>query len=250
MKSLQISSTLTCPSSVLWLYVIFHMKTTKIKTLHSNVFSKLSAILHTVLPTSAPPTPNLLHPLQICSIHSKFAPPAHFQTSGSCFYIIIHTKQKHIRVFFLQTQINILFRYSPHLLILHIHSTLLAHSPHPLHPLIHSIRQRRKNALETVSISASTSTVPVFKFKFLHYAPHQKRQLCVYYGVFQMKINLTLRNITLRNMNGRLYCCYQKSPYQLCPHILVFMFKNYIPHRQTDRRTQSHTHTHTQYVYD
>ena len=49
-------------------------------------------------------------------------------------------------------------------------------------------------------------------------------------------------------MNGRLYCCYQNSPYQLCPHILVFMFKNYIPHRtdrQTDRHTDRYTHTHT-----
>ena len=183
----------------------------------------------------------MLHPLQICTTHSKFAPPAHFQTSGSCFYIIIHTKQKHIRVICLQTQINLLFRYSPHpfrSLILHIHSTPLAHSPHPLHPIVHSIRQ--------VSISASTSTVPVFKFKFfsLHYAPLQKRQLCVYYGMFQMKINLTPRN-----MNGRIYCCYQKSPYQLCPHILVFMFKNYIPPRQTNRQTDSRAHTHTQYIY-
>ena len=72
----------------------------KIKTLHSKVFSKVSAILHTVLPTSAPPTPNLLHPLQISSTHSKFAPLALFQTSGSCFYVIINTKQKRIRVFF------------------------------------------------------------------------------------------------------------------------------------------------------
>ena len=31
----------------------------------------------------------------------------------------------------------------------------------------------------------------------------------------------------------------------LCPHIVVFMFKNYIPHRQTDRQTHTHTHTHT-----
>ena len=44
--------------------------------------------------------------------------------------------------------------------------------------------------------------------------------------------------LTLRNMNGHLHCCYQKSPYQLYPRILVFMFKNYIPH------THTHTHTH------
>ena len=36
-------------------------------------------------------------------------------------------------------------------LILHIHSAPLAHSPHPLHPLIDSIRQRRKNAHEIES---------------------------------------------------------------------------------------------------
>ena len=80
---------------------------------------------------------------------------------------------------------------------------------------------------ETVS-----STVSVFKFKFLHYAPHQKRQICVYYGVFHslhMKIKLTLRN-----MNGRLYCCYQKSPYQL--HVQE------LHTTQTDRLSDTHTH--------
>ena len=95
----------------------------------------MSATLHTVLPTSTPPTPNLLHPLQICSTHTKFAPPAQTaplaQTSGSCFYIISIQNKKHIKViFFCQTQINILIRYSPHplrSLILHIHSA--AHSP-------------------------------------------------------------------------------------------------------------------------
>ena len=85
--SLHISSILTCPSSVSWLYIIFHMKTNiykyysfknlahENKNLHSNVFSKLSATLHTALPTSTPPIPNLLHPLQICSTYTKFAPP-------------------------------------------------------------------------------------------------------------------------------------------------------------------------------
>ena len=152
----------------------------------------------------------------------------------------INTKQKHIKVFFLPNA-----NKYPHQIF--STSTPLAHSPHPLrcsfstslHPLIYSIRQRRENAHETVSISASPSTVPVFKFRFLYYAPH------VYYcyGVFQASLHVK-RNLTLRNMNGSLYCCYQNSPYQLCPHILVFMFKNYIPHRQTDRQTQTHTHTH------
>ena len=146
----------------------------------------------------------------------------------------INTKQKHIKVFFLPNANNILIRYSPH--------PLCCSS---LHPFIYSIRQRRKNAHETFSISASPSTVPVFKFKFLYYAPHM-----YYYSVFQTSLHIK-RKLTLKNMNGRLYCCYQNSPYQLCPHILVFMFKNYIPHRQTDRHThtQTNTHTHTQYVY-
>ena len=138
----------------------------------------------------------------------------------------INTKQKHIKVFFLPNT-----NKYPHQIF--STSTPLTHSSHPLrcsfstslHPLIYSIRQRRENAHETVSISASPSTVPVFKFKFLYYAP----QLCC----VALK-----RKITLRNMNGSRYCCYQNSPYQLCPHILVFIFKNYT-------HTHTHTHTHT-----
>ena len=80
--SLHISSILTCPSSVSWLYIIFHMNTNIYKylfypnkNLQSNVFSILSATFHNVLLTSAPSTPNLLHLLQICSTHTKFSPP-------------------------------------------------------------------------------------------------------------------------------------------------------------------------------
>ena len=143
----------------------------------------------------------------------------------------INTKQKYIKVFFLPNA-----NKYPHQIF--STSTPLAHTPHPLrcsfstslHPLIYSIRQRRENAHESVSISASSSTVPAFKLKFLYYAPH------VYnYGVFQA----LKRKLTLRNMNGSLYCCYQNSPYQFCPHILVFMFKNH---------THTHTHTHTMYI--
>ena len=139
--SLHISSILTCPSSVSWLYIIFHMKTNiylvssfknlahENKNLHSNVFSKLSATLHTVLPAStpptpkfAPPTPNLFHPHQICSTHSKFIPPAHFQTSGSCFYIK-SIQNKNTKVFFWPNANKYphqIFSTSTPLLILHI----------------------------------------------------------------------------------------------------------------------------------
>ena len=50
-------------------------------------------------------------------------------------------------------------------------------------------------------------------------------KLCVCYGVsnFYAHENKT-------NINGCLHCCYQNSPYQLCPRILVFMIT-------------SHTHT-------
>ena len=41
------------------------------------------------------------------------------------------------------------------------------------------------------SLHIGTLTVPVFKFKFLHYAPHQKRQKCVCYGVFFAHENKT-----------------------------------------------------------
>ena len=38
---------------------------------------------------------------------------------------------------------------------------------------------------------SSTLTVPVFKFKFLHYASHQKSQVCVLYGIFFAHENKT-----------------------------------------------------------
>ena len=93
----------------------------------TNVFSKYSATLHTVLPTSAQPTPNLLHTLQICSTRS-------FSDVWLMMFLhYINTKQKHIKVLFCQMQINILFRFSPHplrLIIFHIHTAPLGHSPH------------------------------------------------------------------------------------------------------------------------
>ena len=144
--SLHISSILTCPSSVSWLYSIFHMKTniykylvlktqpTKIKTYTatSSPNCQLPSTLfcpHPLYPLQicsthskfAPATPNLLHPLQICSARS-------FSDVWLMFLHYINTKQK---VFLCQTQINILIRYSPHplrSLILHIRSA--AHSPH------------------------------------------------------------------------------------------------------------------------
>ena len=67
-----------------------------------------------------------------------------------------------------------------------------------------------------------------------------KRDKYVYIAVFQTSLHMKIK-LTLRNMTVCPYCCYQKSPCQLCPHILVFMFKNYKPHRETD--------THTHYVY-
>ena len=225
-KSLHISSILTCPSSVSWLYIIFHMKTnihkylikkkfpTKIKTYtatsspNCQLLSTLFCphLLHPLQIYSthskfAPPTPKLLHPLQNCSIHSKIDPPTPNCSTHSklasptpnllrplIFRRLAHVStlyqyktKTHKSWFFCQTQIDILFRYCPHplrSLILHIHSAPLAHSPHHA---THSYRVLDKGEkMHMKQSSVSLSTVPVFKFKFLYYAPHQKRQICVY----------------------------------------------------------------------
>ena len=44
---------------------------------------------------------------------------------------------------------------------------------------------------------------------------HIKRDkyVCVFYGVLQTSLHMKIK-LTLRNMNGRLHCCYQKSPYR------------------------------------
>ena len=148
-------------------------------------------------------------------------------------------------LFFCQMQITILFRYSPHplrSLILHIHSALFGHSPHhSTHSytvLDNGEKMHMKQSPYQLHPQQFLSSSSSF-YIMLHF----KRDICEYYGVFQTSLHMK-RKLTLRNMNGCLYCCYQKSPYQLCPHILVFMFKNYIPHRQTDRHTYTHTHTH------
>ena len=129
-----------------------------------------------------PPTPNLLRPL-------IFRRQAHVST------LYQYKTKTHKSRFFLRTQINILFRYCPHplrSLILYIHSAPLAHSPHPLHPLIHGIRQRRKNAQETVSISASPTTVPVFRIKF-YIMLHIKKDKYVYNIMVCFKLPCTYK---------------------------------------------------------
>ena len=148
----------------------------------------------------------------------------------------INTKQKHIKVFFLPNANKYPHQISST-------STPLAHSSHPLrcsfstslHPLIYSIRQRRENAHETVSISASPQQFLSSSSSF-----YIMLHMCILW-CFQASLHVK-RKLTLRNMNGSLYCCYQNSPYQLCPHILVFMFKNYT-------HTHKHTHTHTHNMY-
>ena len=146
----------------------------------------------------------------------------------------INTKQKHIKVFFF-------IRYSLHplrSLILHIHSA--AHSPHHS---THSCTVLDKGG--KMHMKQSPCQLHPEQFQSSSSSFYIMLHMCIYYGMFQASLHMK-RKLTLRNMNGSLYCCYQNSPYQLCPHILVFMFKNYIPHRQTDRQTDRHTHTHTQ----
>ena len=145
----------------------------------------------------------------------------------------INTKQKHIKVFFLPNE-----NKYPHQVI--STSTPLAHSPHPLrcsfstslHPLIYSIRQRRENAHETVSKSASPSTVPVFKFKFLYYAPHVYIMVCfkkeTYSEKYEWESLLLLSELSISAL-----------PSHSCLHV------HELYTTQTDRQTQTHTHTHT-----
>ena len=74
---------------------------------------------------------------------------------------------------------------------------------------------------------SSTFTVPLFKFKFLYYAPHKKRQKCVLYGVFYAHENRTYSD------KLDIFVVAIRSLHISCPPILVFMFKNYIPHTDT-----------------
>ena len=136
----------------------------------------------------------------------------------------INTKQKHIKVFFLPNA-----NKYPHQIF--STSTPLAHSSHPLrcsfstslHPLIYSIRQRRENAHETVSISASPSTVPV---KFLYYA-HVYIMLCssfekkTYSEKYEWESLLLLSELSISAL-----------PSHSCLHV-------------QELHTHTHTHTHT-----
>ena len=141
-KSLHISSTLTCLSSVSWLYIIFLQIV--------SYFQHCSA--------------------HICSTHFKISLPAHFQTSGSCFYI--YHQHKTIQENILQMQIKpYLFIYCSQPLprsfststllrwfILHILSALLSYSPHPLHPLIAPPSQSRLQVQVSTLCSTSKET--------------------------------------------------------------------------------------------
>ena len=214
--------------------------------------------------------PHLLHPLQICFTHSKFAPPVYFQTSGSCFYIIINTKQECIskKKFFIR-KLNIYplqilststpLVHSPHplhsacsfststplrSLILHIHSAPLARSPHPLHPLTVLDKGEKMHMKSSLYIS-STLIVHVFKFKFLHYALLQKRQINVCYDVFFAHENKTYSE-KYEWMSSLLLsqCSILALPSSSCSRI------TYHTHRQTDRQTDRYTRTHTHtYIY-
>ena len=116
------------------------------KNLHSNVFSKLSATLHTVLPTSAPPTPNLLHPLQICSTHTKFAPPTpttpalSFSDVSHVSTLYQHKTKTHKSIFVSNAN-----KYPDQIFSA---SIPLAHSPYPLRSVAHSPHHSTQGTVE------------------------------------------------------------------------------------------------------
>ena len=186
--------------------------------------------------------PHLLHPLQICSTHSKFAPPAHFRHQA---HVSTFSSMQHKSIAFANTNKYPLQIFST--------STPLAHSPHPLHPLIHSIRQRRKNAHETVFISASPSTVPVFKFKFLYNAPHQETNVCILRCVsnffahenktcsekYEWTSLLLLSEISISVL-----------PSHSCLHVQELHTTQTDIHTHTHTLTHTHTHTHTHTIFN
>ena len=172
-----------------------------------------SAHIRSIYSKFAPPTPNLICPL-------IFRRLAHVST-------LYQYKLKHIKAFFLPNA-----NKYPHQIF--STSTPLAHSPH------HSTHSY------TVLDKGGKMHLKQFPCQF-HPQVSILCSSCVYYGVFQTSLHMK-RKLTLRNMNGSLYCCYRNSPYQLCPHIFVFMFKNYIQHRQTDRQTDRQMHTHNMYI--
>ena len=125
--------------------------------------------------------------------------------SGSCFYIFINAKQKDIRVYFKNClfgkpyPLQILSTYTPlahsshplcsaclfststplRSLILHIHSVPLTHSPHPLHPLLYSFRQKKKNAHETEFPYQFHPLSSCLQVQVSTLCSHQNRQICV-----------------------------------------------------------------------
>ena len=152
-KSLHISSTLTCPSSPSWVYIIFHMKTNIHKYL---VLKYLPTTIKTYTVTSSPNCqllstlffPHLLHSLQICSARSH--------SDVRLMFLHYHQyKPKTHKSVFLEIENNANKNKTlsyPDIQVLST-STPLAHSPHSLHPLIDIIRQSRENnAHETESL--------------------------------------------------------------------------------------------------
>ena len=124
--------------------------------------------------------------------------------SGSCFYIIINTKKKNLR----ENIFSKFFRNCPHSL-----RSLILHT-HTFTPPTQT--QRRKMNMKqspcNTSFTLNSSCLQV-----------QVSTLCstskeIYYGVFQISLHMKIK-LSLRNMNERLYGCYQKSTYQLCPHM-------------------------------
>ena len=159
----------------------------------------------------------------------------------------INTKQKHIKVFFLPNA-----NKYPHQIF--STSTLLAHSPHPLrcsfstslHPLIYSIRQRRKNAHETVSISASPSTVPVFSSSF-----YIMLHMCILWCVSNFFAYEKKTYSEKYEWASLLLLLSEFSISALPSHSCLHVQELHTTHidRQTDTHTHTHTHTHNVYYY-
>ena len=189
------------------------------KNLHSNIFSKLSATLHTHCSTHicsthskfAPPTPNLLHPHQICSTHSKFVPPTPNLLRSLIFRCLAHVStlyQYKTKVLFFLPNANKFpnqifststpLAHSPHplrSLILHIHSAplLILHVTPPTH---NSIRQWRKMLIKLYPYQLHPQQFLSSSSSF-YIMLHIKRDKCVYYyyGVFKTSLHMKRKEI-------------------------------------------------------
>ena len=144
--------------------------------------------------------------------------------SGTSFYIINNTKQKHIREFFLANA-NILFRYCPHplrSLILHIHST---HSYTVLDKGENMHMKQSPYQLHPQQFLSSSSSFYIILWCVSNFFAHENKSFAEKYKWASL---LLLSEVSISPLLSH-----------SCFHVQE------LHTTQTDRQTDRHTHTHT-----